>query len=93
MGVPWAPSWSSPLLRLLVTYPLGGDLHAGDSGRILREKGCWDQGRAEWGDSRCWGLGLTSNTCSSSRSSPSALGLPPLGTEITFSTVPASAGM
>lgn len=36
--------------------------------------------------------GLTSNTCSSSRSSPSSLGRLPLGTEITFSTVPASAG-
>ena len=40
-----------------------------------------------------WALGLTSNTCSSSRSSPSELGRPPLGTEITLSTVPASAGM
>lgn len=35
----------------------------------------------------------SSNTCSSSRSSPSALGRPPLGTEITFSTVPASVPM
>lgn len=38
-------------------------------------------------------LGLTSNTCSSSKSSPSPLGRLPLGTEITFSTVPTSARM
>lgn len=46
-----------------------------------------------WGSPRQWGLGLTSNMCNSSRSSPSAFGQPPLGTEITFSTVPASVGM
>lgn len=38
-------------------------------------------------------LGLTSNTCSSSKSSPSPVGRLPLGTEITFSTVPTSARM
>lgn len=46
-----------------------------------------------WGSPMQWGLGLTSNMCNSSRSSPSAFGLPSLGTEITFSTVPTSARM
>ena len=46
-----------------------------------------------WGSPRQRGLGLTSNMYNSSRSSPSASGLPSLGTEITFSTVPTSARM
>lgn len=98
MGAPGERTGSLLSPSLLVTYSLGRDLHAGDSSRVLR-------GRRSAGIRDQWGgvtpgrrvgrgeLGLTSNTCSSSKSSPSPLGRLPLGTEITFSTVPTSARM